>query len=122
MLLLALLLPIRGAVAAAMPCAAVGAGQGAPAMAMSMAATPHEAMAQADPAHCLHDAQPAAGHGHAAGSGCSLCGDICSMTPLPGVPPTVPAPLAPPSVAFPDVSAPTPSFLSEGPERPPRHA
>jgi len=117
LVLLAVLLPIRGAVAAAMPCGSAGMHHESGTVAMhahhaGMTAPGH------DPA-----AHVAAGHGerHAGGAPtCNLCCDFCSIATLPGSTPA----LAPATdfamVSFPDLFAPLPTFLSDGQERPPR--
>ena len=121
LLLLAVLLPVRGAVAAAMLC--------------PMGTASHEAVVDAaaqDPhaGHHGHDAG-AGKHGHGHGHGhdqqghatpdkCNLCSAYCSLTPLASEPPSLPERLEPTAVKFPDVSSPAPTFLSGGQERPPR--
>jgi hypothetical protein len=135
LVLLAVLLPVRGAMAAAMLCAPAGVG------------TQSELrLADAKTAGHHHEAQPLAGahdhaahahaHSHAdathdraagghhdAGSAqdrCNLCSALCSVTSLPSTPPTLPAPQELGATAFPALSAAAPSFFSGGPERPPR--
>ena len=107
LLLLAVLLPIRGAVAAAMLCPIAGSG-----------APPQAQMHEHEHASShVHTAE----HDHAkAADRCNLCSAFCSLTPLVGSAPTVAAPLELAAAAFPDFSAPPPSFLSDGQERPPR--
>lgn len=116
LVLLAVLLPVRGAIAAAMLCPPTVAGV---AHSGQMPAADHPA-AQADDA----DAGEAGHAGHHPGAheggSCNLCCDFCSMTPLPSEPPTVATPTQLSTVAFPDLFAPAPSFLSDGQERPPR--
>lgn len=117
LLVLALLLPIRGAVAAAMLCPAAGAD-----VSMEVAGPHHHAGADdaADGAHA--DAGPH--HHHAAQDGapdkCNLCSACCPLSPLAGGAPGVPPPLEVGGVGFPTLSAPAPVFLSGGLERPPR--
>jgi hypothetical protein len=132
---LAALLPARGALAAAMPCA----GMPAPA---PVTVSQH-AMHAMDAAHAVEAPQPGtahhaehAHHGHSAagdvsaagdataaddGSGarCDLCGAACSLPALPSAAPSVAA------AASVDVrrSAPTPAVprhAADGRERPPR--
>jgi len=71
--------------------------------------------------HPEHDSDAPGMGGHHDGFGkCDLCGDFCSMTPMLSALPSIPTPLTLSSVLFPDLSAPAPSFLSDGQERPPR--
>ena len=60
------------------------------------------------------------GHDHAASEGCNACSAYCSLTPLVSNLPTLAEPLDSTAVKFSDLSAPPPSFVSEGQERPPR--
>lgn len=106
LLLLAVLLPLRGAVAAAMPCAAGSSG-------MHGAQAGHHGMAS-------HVAGQGQAHDHGAADMCNMCSAFCSLTPLPSHAPALPEPEALPAVKFPDLSTPAPSFLSDGQERPPR--
>jgi hypothetical protein len=124
LLLLALLLPVRGAVAAAMLCPIAGSGVQTEMQVQAPAAdhAAHEAMHEHKDAH-----EHAASHVHTAdhdhgkaADRCNLCSAFCSLTPLVGSVPTVATPLDLSSTAFPDLSAPPPSFLSDGQERPPR--
>ena len=128
LVLLAVLLPVRAAVAAAMLCppASVDSQNTVVAATTEM---DHHAMGVADPAaheHADHhhpeydsDAPDTSGHHDGFGK-CNLCCDFCSLTPLLSTLPSVPAPLNPSSVSFPELFAPAPSFLSDGQERPPR--
>ena len=129
LVLLAVLLPVRGVIAAAMLCPpAKGGGQLAAAAHLPgtshhnmMDAAGHEEHAHAHHQHAAHDpGTPSSGH-HADGFGkCNLCCEFCSATPLLSTPPIIPASLNFSSISFPDLAAPHPSFLSEGQERPPR--
>src|SRR5450432_1182857 len=74
-----------------------------------------------------HDHAAPAQHGHddrGSSSGgsdkCNLCSACCSVAPMVSSPPTVPVLLGVTDVLFPSVSAPAPSFVSDGQERPPR--
>jgi hypothetical protein len=124
-LLLALLLPLRGAVAATMLCATPGeasevtaaqhedehgrhAGHHDPAMHAD-----HQAMA-ADPAPSHHDGQGA----HA--DACNLCTSGCHATPLATAPPQLAQPRLTARLVFPALCVPAPAFQSDGQERPPR--
>lgn len=121
LLLLVLLLPLRGAVAATMLCGTAGHTPEA-------VAAVHMHGGQADPpGHHAH-ADPGE-HGHAGAShegkggpadSCHLCASGCHATPLATAPPEVAAPLLSATVVFPAVSAAAPAFQSDGQERPPR--
>jgi len=130
LLLLAVLLPVRGAVAAAMLCPMGGSGSQMElrlngdssahhALDESMAAAEHASAHEHSSAQ--HD-HPGGHHDHGGGQAdkCNLCSAFCSLTPM--VSPVLDLPqqqdLATP--AFPDVSALAPTFLSDGQERPPR--
>lgn len=109
LLLLAVLLPIRGAVAGAMLCPAGSAGLQSE-LRLDAHAAHHDHGA---PSH--HDE-----HDHGVADKCNMCTAFCSLTPLLSDTPKLPEPLALPAVRFPDISSPAPSFLSDGQERPPR--
>jgi len=122
LVLLSALLPIRGVMAAALPCAGTTGAQGEMhAMHSSHGGQHHEATAGA---HAHMDAGMGQGQHHhddAAGQGtCNLCSACCLVPPLASAVPGVPLPHAVASIAFPDLTFPAPSFLSEGQERPPR--
>jgi hypothetical protein len=126
-LLIAALIPLRGAMAAAMLCPTAGAGLqsevriGGQPMghhAMTDAAAAAQGHAQHDHAHHDH-ADGAHDHGGGGHDKCNLCSAFCSVTPMVGAAPTLPAPdLA--NASFPALAAPAASFLSSGQERPPR--
>ena len=121
LVILAVLLPVRGAMAVAMECA------------------PSPGSTQSDMRLMDHDG---AGHDHAAGAHefvqhdhgggalhdheqsnqdkCNLCSASCSATPLVRTIAGVPEPRDLASASFPGFSAPAPSFVSDGQERPPR--
>ncbi|KQY88305.1 DUF2946 family protein [Pelomonas sp. Root1444] len=110
LLLFALLLPLRGAVAAAMLCPAGGAGM-------------HGELGTQPP---MDHAHHGAGHAHddshhpAGTDKCTLCAAFCSLTPLPSAAPALPEPLGRIAVGLTDHAAPPPDFFSDGQERPPR--
>lgn len=113
LLVIVVLLPIRGAVAAAMLCPM--AGPGSQAEAQAMLAMP------AEMGHVMgHDDHHHEGKDSGTPDKCNLCAASCCLTPLAGSVPTVVAPLGLTAAAFPDFSAPPPWFVSGGPERPPR--
>ena len=128
LVLLAVLLPVRGAVAAAMLCppASVDSQN---TVVVATTEMDHHTMGVAGPAahehadhqHPEHDSDAPGTSGHHDGFGkCNLCCDFCSMTPLLSTLPSVPTPPDLSSVSFADLVAPAPSFLSDGQERPPR--
>jgi hypothetical protein len=134
LLLLAVLLPVRGAVAAAMLCAPAGVGApGEPRMGAQHPAHAmgHHAMGHQGDGADAHAAHPAVLHGDGLSSvgdpdasgpqdRCTLCAAFCSLTPLVGSAPGLFVPQALPAASFSALSAPVPSFLSDGQERPPR--
>jgi hypothetical protein len=133
LLLLAVLLPVRGAVAAAMLCPVSGSGVQTELVA-GIHPAGHDAMDQvlSHDHGAGHDRAGGHGHGpgasddghpghdHAAFEGCNTCSAYCSLTPLVSNVPTRVEPLDASAVKFFDLSAPPPSFVSDGQERPPR--
>ena len=121
LLLLALLLPVRGAVAVALSWVPSGAE---PAFAAAIAGMTAMAAPAAHAATGMHCDAAATDHGHAGpaapGGGCHLCAAFCSMLPLAGTLPVLPPPAAGGTVAFPAPLAPALSFQPDGLERPPR--
>lgn len=119
LLLLAVLLPVRGALAVAMQCPAPGSQVQATAQAAvepSMAHGDHDAHAS----HASHDHSGEAAHDHAAASDkCNLCAASCSAPALVGVPITSTDP-RPVATVFTHPAALPQSFVSDGQERPPR--
>jgi hypothetical protein len=147
LVLLAVLLPVRGALAATMPCgpASMGghgglqgvSGHGHPAGGRGHAAEAHhraEGHAHHHHHHGQHQGQTQHQvQSHAADPGqhgtqhdpsgqdrCSLCAACCAGASLPSAPLGVDEPPATASVPFPGFSAPSPTFQSDGLERPPR--
>jgi hypothetical protein len=128
--LLAVLLPVRGAMAAAMLCPPGGMGSELRMVQPDHAHAEH-AMASAD-AHHAHEHSghhvqhdPSAGDSHdehepASPDKCNMCAAFCSMTPMPASSAGVPERLDHASASFPELHAPAPTFLSDGQERPPR--
>ena len=121
---LALLLPLRGAVAGAMLCPAGGASAAASSHMQHLAA--HDdatAMHHDDGAHHDHahheQAQPTS-TSSSHDTGCNLCIAFCSMTPMPSAAPTIEPSTLSTTLSFPALQAPAPSFQSGGPDRPPR--
>ncbi len=121
LLLLSVLLPIRGAVAAAMLCPVGSSGMqselriGEHSSHHDMDFLEHHEVAHDHGGGGHHD-----GHDHGAVDKCNMCSAFCSLTPLLSDAPKLPEPSALSSVKFPDFSTPAPSFLSDGQERPPR--
>ncbi|WP_395699362.1 hypothetical protein [Aquabacterium sp.] len=136
LVLLALLLPLRGALAAAMLC--------------PVAAVDLQPVGLQGPEHRHTDHHPAqhakdaasvsvqAGHSHdhphdqhhdqhhdhgSGGAGkCNTCSAFCSVTPLPTPDAVWPVPAAASPIRFPDLAAPLAGFVPAGLERPPRAA
>lgn len=121
LVLLAVLLPVRGAMAATMPCMPAGAGGHA-----EVVVTGHvEAHAHHEGMDHGHDAQvheptpdPQPGHGHASQDKCNMCSASCSSPPLAGSFPAIDGPVVLSTATFPAVSAPAPTFQSGGQDRP----
>jgi hypothetical protein len=121
LLLLALLLPLRGAVAAAMLCP-VGSPASQPNVhAAQQLGHPGDEHRHAQGSGHVHaDSGPQDAHDHGGADKCHLCSAFCSLTPLMSSAPRLPEPAVLAGVSFPDLSAPAPSFVSDGQERPPR--
>lgn len=100
---LTLLVPFRGAVAAAMLCPPSGAAPSAGEHA----------------GHAQHHGEDAQADDDSA-ERCHLCAAFCSMTPLLNSWPAVLPALATAPMSFPDIGAAAPHFLADGQERPPR--
>ncbi len=121
LLLLAVLIPVRGAMAASSLCLPPGSVQG------GIAAIEHHGGGMASP---LHDHEQ---HGHAIGvsieqnedsafatpDDCNLCASFCTLTPLASASLDLRHPHAQ-ATLNPAPSVPAPSFVSDGEERPPR--
>lgn len=112
LLLLAVLLPLRGAVAASMACALP-----APVAAMAMA------FADDAHAHHHHEAEPhdtAPQQHHATADKCNLCAAAGAATPLPMRSPELQQPMAGAVLLFPPLAVRVTGFVPDGLERPPR--
>jgi len=130
LVLLAVLLPVRGALAAALFCP--GGGQGRTAVVAIVAVEQGQVAIHADQG--MHDEQATAHHHPSAGDApgrdtsasggqppaCQACASACCMSPLAFAPPPVEATVSTTSVSFPAISAPSPDFHSGGQDRPPR--
>jgi len=131
LLLLAVLLPVRGAMAAAMHCSAPGSRVQVEAQMTKEGHSGHEAGVMDQGAQHeyagAHDhtgghthSDKGGSHDHAgAADKCNLCSASCSATGLVSASVTVPEPSLASSV-FPHLYAQPPSFVSDGQERPPR--
>jgi hypothetical protein len=116
---LALLMPLRAAVAGAMLCPTGGA---------SVSHQQHPAMDDEPvPEHAHHEGMHHDGMSHPSGhqdpahdTGCNLCAAFCSMTPMPSTAPTIEPSMLTATLSFPALHAPAPSFQSDGQDRPPR--
>jgi hypothetical protein len=125
LLLLAVLLPIRGAVAAAMLCPVGGTGSQTEVRVHDHSIGHHQMDQVAEPDHSMRDhdhgsAVDASEASDGAPDKCDLCSAYCSVLPLVG---SLPTTFVLPEVAattFPALSVRAPSFVSDGPERPPR--
>lgn len=114
LLLLAVLLPLRGAVAAAMMCPVGGGGMQSE-LRVQGHAVGHD-MAGGAMAH-QHEGDS---HHQAGSDKCNMCSAFCALTPMLSAMPTLLEPLDLTAVEFSDHAAPAPDFFSDGQERPPR--
>lgn len=125
LVLLAVLLPIRGAVAAVMLCPGDAAATGAVAVAEhshhDMHAG-HDVGAHQMATHDHHRGDPSAEASSGTHSpACQFCaGGGCCVTPLAFAPPSVASPAAMSSAAFPALTARVTAFYPDGQDRPPR--
>jgi len=113
LILLSLVVPMRGAVAAAMVCPAPVATVHGVSDVVDM--TRDSAMADDDDEHTCaqtHD------HGACTKAQCEHC---CGALPLISVLPALAADRRPVATTFPSLAVPTACFLSSGLDRPPRH-
>lgn len=118
LVLLALLLPLRGAVAEVLLCAGHAAA-GSHGVHAVTAVAQHDC----EPAVSEHEAQEPAADPHGApgaAAKCNTCSASCSMSPLLGTMPVIPAPGWIPEHHASSLDAPAPSHLTDGQERPPR--
>jgi len=120
LILLAALLPIRGAVAAAMPCP----NGSAPLHRQAPSSTDHRTMGHVHLMSVAHHHVHADGHDEQGGSAhadkCNLCASCCTGTAMAMSFQAVFAPLGSASETFSAPASPAVSFLSDGQERPPR--
>lgn len=128
LLLLAVVLPVRGALAAAMLCPPAGVGMQNEVQLLDHHAGHHGMMDESLAVGVLdhgahHDGSANVdddGTSASAQDKCNLCSAFCSATPLLSSLPPSTLPQDPVATVFPDLFAPAPSFLSDGQERPPR--
>lgn len=125
-LLLAVLLPLRGTLAAAMMCPVAGTGVQTEVQIAEEAHDPGHAHSHGASAgdHGAGHASQAVDHHDIASTGdasdkCNLCSAFCSVTGMVSGTATAAEPQSVATV-FPHLYAPPPSFLSDGQERPPR--
>ena len=121
LVVLAVLLPMRGAMSATMLCVPPGAGSAHETSLAASHADHGDNHGQAHESHepALHgEGGPA--HDHSAADRCNLCSASCSSPPLPSASAGIEEPAILTSVSFPDLCAPAPTFQSGGQERPPR--
>ena len=122
LVLLAVLLPVRGAMAAAMLCAPSTPGVAGQTTLTQDATAHHDSTGHTHHDHAQHEHGSGAHDHHAQASQdkCNLCSATCSLTPLVNHIAGVEVPRDLRTASFPDLAAPPPSFLSDGQERPPR--
>lgn len=132
--LLCLLLPVRGAVAAAVLC---GSGDQGAAAAAQLADLPQATDdAALHPAHPHHHHADAGANASAADSstshlphgstahagGCHTCAAFCGAAALPSAPLVLPAVPAPSALRFPPLTLAASVYQTDGQDRPPRRA
>lgn len=117
LLLLAVLLPIRGAIAAALPCA----GQGTPAHVGQAHAAGHAQHHHVGHMSHMDHASPLAHAGEHGDDGkCNACASCCLGATLPATFAPAIAAIEEAGTSFAVLQASAPAFLSDGQERPPR--
>ena len=124
LVLLAVLLPLRGALADVAHCATGSATTAADVSAPLAPPGPHGDAHATGHHHAIEASQAPAGHlqageAHAADN-CNLCTVSCSTTPFASAAPSLTAPASIAAGPYPALIAPPPSHSSEGQERPPR--
>ena len=117
LLLLAVLVPIRGAIAAALPCA----GEGTPAHVGQAHAAGHGQHHHAGHmSHAGHTSPLAHTGEHGDDGKCNLCASCCLGASLPATFSPAVAAVEEAGASFAVLQASAPTFLSDGQERPPR--
>lgn len=125
LILMAVLLPVRGAVAAAMLCS----GEASVIGVVEAAANDHCHPLAGHPMEAHHAASDTPAHGHAPDDSsskthppaCHFCaGGGCLVTPLAFAPPSVASPMVITSAALPALVTRIPHYQSDGQDRPPR--
>ena len=119
LVLLAALLPIRGAMAAAMLCPPAGVGAHTEMRLMGHEQAGHDHIGESH-AHHQHEDGEQHDHGMSSEDKCNLCSAFCSLTPMLSEIVGIEEPRDFIDASFPVLSVPAPSFLSDGEERPPR--
>ncbi len=125
LVLLTVLLPIRGAVAAAMLCpGGMGTSSAIPATAQGHHHDMHAAQdlganesATHNHSHA-HVSDDSSSDAHA--GACQFCAGGCCVTPLAFAPPSVESPIVATSAAFPAITARVSAHYPDGQDRPPR--
>lgn len=122
LVLLAMLLPFRGVVAAAVPVADAADGSR---IELRLHQHSHlDSHLDSHAAHCesghAHGAHGEHEHPFGGWGECSLCAASCSTSSLMSAVPTLAPPVSFVALEFPSLHVPAPSFLSDGQERPPR--
>ena len=119
LVLLAVLLPVRGAMAAAMVCPPAG-GKAAPQASLHQAGHGLGDKVHDQAGHSHHE-EKAADHSHASGTDkCNMCSASCSTPTVPSSAAGLGAPVELTAAGFPDIIAPEPTFQVDGQDRPPR--
>lgn len=116
--LLAVLLPLRGALAAVAVCEDVDAGERTELVVHSHGA--HDGAAQAGQDEVSHDHGDGVVHSHNGVTHVVKCATSCSLTPLAMSDPSLVGSVVVTTISFPAYRALAPSFISDGQERPPR--
>jgi hypothetical protein len=130
LVLLSILLPVRGAMAATMLCPdGSGAGTSTATVATGHMGHDMHADAQTHAAHgdhgAHHHASEQAPDANDASSAdhpptCNLCASGCCIASIVGTVPSLGEPRIASSIVFPALTSPVPAFQSDGQERPPR--
>jgi len=125
MLLLLVVLPIRGAMAAAMLCMPRDGAQSQEVMVHHLGGDSSESHDHAEHGHGHHSQGDVTQAGHddevasVTADDCNLCASFCSLTPLASTAPELRHPWAQ-AALNPAPSVPAPSFVSDSEDRPPR--
>lgn len=119
LIVLCLLLPVRGIMAAAMVCPPTG-GTSSQHASDHQAGHDHGDQVHGQAEHSDHG-EKTADHSHASGPDkCNMCSASCSTPPVPSAAAGLGTPVELSAAGFPDLFAPAPTFQSGGQDRPPR--